>query len=673
MWPDWDVAENLGGGSFGQVYEIHRDIFGQIDKAALKVLSIPKNKSDIQELRYNGYDDASITAHFKNHLADIVKEYNLMAQLKGCQNVVYCEDVRYIQDESGIGWDIYIKMELLKPLAATLAMPVDEKQVIKIGMDICNALILCKEKGIIHRDIKPQNLFVSDDGTYKLGDFGIAKSIERTMGGTRTGTYNYMAPEVYNNQPQGTALDQYSLGMVLYWILNNRRVPFMPAPPAIPTASQEEEARAKRMSGSEPIPMPANGSEGLKAIVLKAIAHDSKDRYESPAAMRDALAALLQFGGQDPVSVEDKEAEIIEDVSVEFAGFDGTVGSGFDQPVELITPVEGTIGNAWTFDEGSVGSEFNNMFNEFKTEGTVGVDNGPKVAPKVEVTPVQPVAPKVEPKVEHAPVEAAKPVQFKPSVASAKIVEKFDRSGLATFFEVPTDMTWIWHEFVHTLKKCYVDQSNVDKAIDWCNKMRTAGSTFDANKYQPGYEEVKKGLREYYCPAIEDGIASAQREINAGERSLYVFNSEIKGILEIDPYHEVANEMLDFLHKNDVKHELDDNREFQLRMALKRDFLSSKGYIDLGMFYEDNNVERAKWYYERALSLFNIYKPGEDYSAYYRAVIRYTCILAEQGDLDGAKKVLGEQKDLGPKDKEFIQKEFMHASRKKKRIVRRIF
>ena len=227
MWPDWDVADNLGGGSFGQVYEIHRDIFGQIDKAALKVLSIPKNKSDIQELRYNGYDDASITEHFKNHLADIVKEYNLMAQLKGCPNVVYCEDVRYIQDENGIGWDIYIKMELLKPLAAALAMPVDEQQVIKIGIDICNALILCKEKGIIHRDIKPQNLFVSDDGTYKLGDFGIAKSIERTMGGTRTGTYNYMAPEVYNNQPQGTALDQYSLGMVLYWILNNRRVPFM--------------------------------------------------------------------------------------------------------------------------------------------------------------------------------------------------------------------------------------------------------------------------------------------------------------------------------------------------------------------------------------------------------------------------------------------------------------
>ena len=115
-WPDWKIVQILGRGAFGTVYEIQKDVFGKKESAALKVLSIPESQDEIDDLYSKGYDDVSISAHFKGYLEDIVSEYSIMLDLKSHSNVVYCEEVRYIQHEDGIGWDVFIKMELLKSL-----------------------------------------------------------------------------------------------------------------------------------------------------------------------------------------------------------------------------------------------------------------------------------------------------------------------------------------------------------------------------------------------------------------------------------------------------------------------------------------------------------------------------------------------------------------------------
>lgn len=299
-WSGWKTVGVLGRGSFGAVYEIQRDMLGDTEKAALKVISIPRSENEIQELYNDGYDDESITDTYQEQLKSIVSEYSMMRRLNDCANVVHCDDVHYEKKTEGFGWDIYIKMELLTPLAQALPEDISEKTVIQVGKDICRALILCAKNNIVHRDIKPQNIFVSPNGAYKLGDFGVAKTVERTMGGTIIGTFKYMAPEVYRGLPYGAAADIYSLGLVLYWMLNHRRMPFMPLPPAKVLAGMDGDAANRRLLG-DPIPAPANGSEGLKKIVLKACAYDAKDRYKSAEEM---LAALENVGRNPDVNVQ---------------------------------------------------------------------------------------------------------------------------------------------------------------------------------------------------------------------------------------------------------------------------------------------------------------------------------------------------------------------------------
>ena len=387
LWPGWETVRLIGRGSFGAVYEIQRDVFGEIEKAALKVISIPQNDSDIEELYSDGYDDESIVDTFKSHLRNIVAEYSLMRKMNGCSNVVNCDDVRYVQHDDGVGWDIFIKMELLTPLTKTLPSKFSEELVIKIAQDMCCALELCKKHNIVHRDIKPQNIFVSPNGDYKLGDFGIAKTVEKTMGGTKIGTYKYMAPEVYHYQPYGVTADIYSLGLVLYWLMNERRMPFMPLPPAKPKVSDEEHARERRLSG-ERLPAPKNGTVELKSIVLKACSYDPKERYQSAQDMWNALAALEKgtvsyalnnLSPSETVEEETETPELIDTLANEY-----TVGP--------------TWGNA---EAGTAETEVQEI--EIEDDATLGPVFCGKVAPNLQ-----------EPKLQSA---SLKPKTMPPSVA----------------------------------------------------------------------------------------------------------------------------------------------------------------------------------------------------------------------------------------------------------------
>ena len=293
IFPGWEVTRKLGEGSFGGVYEIRRTLpGGRVEKCALKRLTVPRDSEEIRELYAQSFSKDSITAHYKGRMEELVNEYGIMQSLSGCPNIVNCHDIQYVQHDDGIGWDIYIRMELLYPLKKVLGSSYSEDMVCNLGIQLCNALTACHGENIIHRDIKPENILVSGKGAFKRGDFGIAKVSEKTGTGTMTGTYGYMAPEVANHQHYGASVDIYSLGMVLYWMMNRRTLPFLPLPPSIPTGAQRQQAQDRRLSG-EPLPPPADGSEALKKIVLKACAFAPAERYRSAEEMQAALQSCL--------------------------------------------------------------------------------------------------------------------------------------------------------------------------------------------------------------------------------------------------------------------------------------------------------------------------------------------------------------------------------------------
>jgi non-specific serine/threonine protein kinase len=311
--PGWKCVRQIGAGSFGKVYEIQHTEYGKVYKAALKVVRIPQDPSDLKRAYSEGMDREGATTYFRSFVENLTDEFAIMDEIKGFTNIVSYEDHMVIEHPDEIAWDILIRMELLTSLpdyCTTHTM--SEKQVIQLGMDICNALEICEEKKIIHRDIKPDNIFVNDRGDFKLGDFGIARTVEKTMSGmSKKGTYDYMAPEVYLCRPYGQTVDLYSLGTMLYRFLNKNRLPFLPFGNLRP--DDRTNALEQRMSGAMPQP-PVNGSEQLKAVVMKSIAFDAKERYQTAAEFRQALKDCIPFivyeGVEDakPIDLEDPYA-----------------------------------------------------------------------------------------------------------------------------------------------------------------------------------------------------------------------------------------------------------------------------------------------------------------------------------------------------------------------------
>ena len=302
---NWTLIRQLGQGSYGTVFEAHREDFGTTYKAAIKIITIPQNQGEIDNARAEGMNDESMTAYFRESVEEIVGEFALMARLKGTANVVNYEDHTVIPHETGIGWDIIIRMELLQPLFDfSKGNEFTRQDIIKLGMDICRGLELCQKYNIIHRDIKPENIMVSELGNYKLGDFGIARTVDKTTSAlTKRGTYTYMAPEVFNTGVYGPSVDIYSLGVVMYRLLNDNRTPFLPDYPEPITPRDRDTALIKRMGGKNPMPPPKNADNGLAEIVLKACAHSPKKRFAEPMQMLQALEGLLQDNPIEPTEL----------------------------------------------------------------------------------------------------------------------------------------------------------------------------------------------------------------------------------------------------------------------------------------------------------------------------------------------------------------------------------
>ena len=246
-WSDWKIVKYLGGSADMKVYEIERKVSEKLEKGALKIIS--GSASEVESY---------------------VQQFRIMEELQGQSNIVGYDELTVVPHEDGVGGDVFIRMELLISLPQRLKKDYFDENVIKLGVDISNALILCEKEHIIHGNIKPNNILVSKDEEYKLSDFSILKNADITASEKQKTGMEYQAPEVLRGEPYGHTVDIYSLGMVMYWLLNNQTLPCK----------------------DEKLQPPAIGSEKLKEIVMKACESCPEDRYASAQELYDALRAL---------------------------------------------------------------------------------------------------------------------------------------------------------------------------------------------------------------------------------------------------------------------------------------------------------------------------------------------------------------------------------------------
>ena len=309
LWGVWEIESTIGEGNFGKVYKAVRHEFGRTYHCAIKHIPLPKSDAEVKQfLNEQLSDDKSIASdYYRDIVEDINNEIGIMHSLRGNTNVVAYEDHLIVPKSDGVGYDIFIRMELLTELSERVKQSAfTQVDVVKMGVDICTALEICAAKNLIHRDIKPQNIFINGEGNFKLGDFGVSRQLEKTTSGlSKKGTMQYMAPEVYKGQDYGANVDLYSLGLLMYRLLNGNRLPFLPLAPTPVRYDDSDKALAKRMQGQE-LPAPAFADESLTKIILKMCAYDRNERYRTAT---EAKAELIQS-----TSVQPKVVPIVDPI-----------------------------------------------------------------------------------------------------------------------------------------------------------------------------------------------------------------------------------------------------------------------------------------------------------------------------------------------------------------------
>ena len=172
--------------------------------------------------------------------------------------------------------------------------PFTEAEVVRLGSQLASALQYAHQQGILHSDIKPENILLTESGVAKLADFGTAEAVTRTLTPEQAreilGTIAYLAPEVLQGANATPAADVYSLGLTLYEMLLGR-LPFSGASPAA-IAAQRLAAPAPPLRSQVP-----GASPQLEQLLGSAVSIRPEDRFQSAGQLAGALRGVPQRNG----------------------------------------------------------------------------------------------------------------------------------------------------------------------------------------------------------------------------------------------------------------------------------------------------------------------------------------------------------------------------------------
>ena len=279
----WVVGPLIGEGSNGktEVYEISHHEPGLDEQRALKITEVARGFN-------NGKSEDDLRR-------DANRELDLMNKLESIHTMSYLDHWYDHDKDDPRRLDLFVVMKELDTLTNYRGKKFSEKEIAKIGIDICDALEECERKNVVHRDIKPANIYISGEGKHKLqyilGDFGISRIIANNSSSYETSSFltpGFAAPEQYDPYPNlDKEVDIYSLGLTLYYLANGWKSPFMEQPGPLDQAADQ-----KRIQ-TDQLPEIPGISQALNAILLKATRRKKEERYQSARDMEQALKGVF--------------------------------------------------------------------------------------------------------------------------------------------------------------------------------------------------------------------------------------------------------------------------------------------------------------------------------------------------------------------------------------------
>lgn len=270
LWPGWEPDGLLGTGRFGKVYLAHTRLGGRTVFSAVKIITMPDGGEHIKDARDQGVHPELLRTYFGKFKNDLAWELTMFRTI-GAPHAIPADEIA-MQDGDGMGWTGYIRTGLYTPVSVYFdKAPSGRHDAVRLGTELCGLLAACEEYGMVHGEIRPENVFVTDEGTFMLSDFGVRRCLEKAGTGIFGITDSeFDAPEVRDGKRCYTASsDIYSLGRLMCWAAWGGSIP----------------------KGKSAV-RPPNADPEFTEILKKATAKDPKDRYQSAAQLKADLKKL---------------------------------------------------------------------------------------------------------------------------------------------------------------------------------------------------------------------------------------------------------------------------------------------------------------------------------------------------------------------------------------------
>lgn len=307
---EWKLGRQIGSGTDGKVYRLSH-IQPQDEKSVVKIIRLNHERIAATNTADKHFRSYSKDEYCRAFIKNITDNIDLVTSSDAGEFFVKYKEWEIRPGPDDMSTMLLIRLEQLMPLSDFMNdFSFTEAEVLRLAVCLCQSLDKCRDFGFIYPNLKPENVLFDVLGRCKLGDFGTFCCVaprKNTIAYKRT--QQYMAPEFYTDGSINETCDTYSLGLLMYALVNKCRLPFLKPYPADITMNDSAEAMRRRING-EAIEPPAYAGEELTAVILKAVSFDSKDRYRTPRHMLNDLKKLLNgepatFGSDMPQGREE--------------------------------------------------------------------------------------------------------------------------------------------------------------------------------------------------------------------------------------------------------------------------------------------------------------------------------------------------------------------------------